>query len=481
MDKLVTAGAHERPRFKVLGSKLWSFFNSLKLTISLFITLAVVSIIGTVIQQGESANTYLLGYGERWGEVILRLNLDNMYHSAWFTAILVMLVVNIVVCTIDRFSPKWRTLLRTNPTFDPGLIGKLSNRNTFTVDRDIDTIKYCLFSVFKKKRYNVKTFDPQNGSQGTSHSFYAWKGKTGRFGSDITHVSLLLILLGCIVGSMFGYRDFEAIPVGERISVPGTDYELRLDKFWIDYYDTGQIKQFNSNLAIVRDGKDVFTKQIWVNEPLYYEGIRFYQSSYGMSWNRIKEAEIVAVKRGKEDIFSQPLTVKWGELKSMPETPYSVKLMGYAADFSYDDELGGVISRSAEANNPAVKLEVYEGDRLVFSPWLFFNYPGYFSSVPDSDYTLVLAGFRGMPYSGIAINKDPGTNIVWAGSIVMGIGFIFAFFVNYRRVWVNVKRTGDSFDVSMGGMINKNHLFFEREFKELVEAVRSGCSSEVKR
>jgi cytochrome c biogenesis protein len=404
-----------------------------------------------------------------------------MYHSAWFTAILVMLVVNIVVCTLDRFSPTWRTLLRTNPTFDPGLIGKLSNRNTFTADRDIDTIKDSLFTVFKKKRYRVKTFDPQGGSRGTSHSFYAWKGKIGRFGSDFTHVSLLLILLGAIVGSMFGYRDFRAIPVGEKISVPGAGYELRLDKFWIDYYDTGQIRQYNSKLAVVKDGKDVFTKQIWVNEPLYYEGIRFYQSSYGMLWNRLKEAKIVAVKKGEKDIFGSPLTVEWGEVKSVPDTPYSVKLVGYAADFAYDEELGEVISRSAEANNPAVRVEVYEGERLVFTPWLFFNYPGFFSSVPDSDYTLVLAGFRGMPYSGIAINKDPGTNIVWAGSIIMGIGFIFAFFVNYKRIWVNVTEAGNSFEVGMGGMINKNHLAFEREFKELVEAVRSGCSSEVKR
>jgi cytochrome c biogenesis protein ResB len=126
-------------------------------------------------------------------------------------------------------------------------------------------------------------------------------------------------------------------------------------------------------------------------------------------------------------------------------------------------------------------VEVYEGERLIFTPWLFFNYPGYFSSVPDSDYRLILGGFRGIPYSGISITKDPGTNIVWAGSIIMGFGFIFAFFVNYRRVWVNVKENGKSFEVSMGGMINKNHIAFKKEFRELVEAVRSGCASEENR
>jgi cytochrome c biogenesis protein len=482
MDKVIAAGADDRSWFKVRGSKVWAFFSSLKLSIFVFITLAVVSIFGTVIQQGESLDAYLINYGEGWGKTILFLNLNDMYHSAWFTSLLVVLAVNIVVCTIERFSPKWRTLLRTNPTFDPGIIGKLSNRNTFTADRDIDTVKGCLFSVFRKKRYRVKTFDPDRGSHGTGYSFYAWKGKIGRFGSDITHVSLLLILLGAIVGSMFGYRDFRAVPIGGKVSVPDTDYELRLDKFWIDYYDTGQIRQYNSNLTVVKGGKEVFTKQIWVNEPLHYEGIRFYQSSYGMSWNRIDEAEIVAVKRGEnKNEIGPPVRVKWGELKSVPKTPYSVKIVGYAADFAYDEESGGVISKSAEANNPAVRVEVYEGERLIFTPWLFFNYPGYFSSVPDSDYRLILGGFRGIPYSGISITKDPGTNIVWAGSIIMGFGFIFAFFVNYRRVWVNVKENGKSFEVSMGGMINKNHIAFKKEFRELVEAVRSGCASEENR
>jgi cytochrome c biogenesis protein len=479
MEKVIAADAEKRSLSwsRVRGSKVWAFFSSLKLSISVLITLAVVSIFGTVIEQGQSPDTYLIGYGGGWGKLILFLSLDDMYHSAWFTAILVILSVNIVVCTLERFSPKWRTLLRTDPVFDPGIIGKLSNRDIFTVDSDIDTVKECLFNEFRKKRYRVKTFDSAAGSKGTGRSFYAWKGKMGRFGSDMTHVSLLLILLGAIIGSMFGYKDFSAVPVGGKVIVPGTDHELRLDKFWIDYYDTGQIRQFNSNLTIVRDGEDVISKQIWVNEPLYYEGIRFYQSSYGMSWNRIKEAEIVAIKRGEGgNEIGSPVRVKWGELKRVPDSPYSVKVVAYAADFTYDEELGGVVSKSAEANNPAVRVEVYEGDRLIFTPWLFFNFPGYFSSAPDSDYSLILAGFSPIPYSGISITKDPGTNIVWAGSIIMGIGFIFAFFVNYRRVWVNLTETGNSREVSIGGMTNKNHLAFKTEFKELVGAVRSGCA-----
>jgi cytochrome c biogenesis protein len=479
MDKVIAEAAQYKPRFKVLGSKLWAFFNSLTLTISLLITLAVVSIIGTVIQQGQSIDTYLAEYGTEWTRIILFLNFNDMYHSTWFTAILVMVAVNIVVCTLERFPAKWRTLLRAKPSFDPGIIEKLSNRDSFIVQGSTGTVVEGLTRVFKKKGYRVLPLDTEGDPPLFLH---AWKGKIGRFGSDLTHLSLLLILLGAIVGSLFGYRDFRAIPLGEKAEIPETEYEIRLDNFWIDYYDTGQIKQFNSNLVVVKTGEDVFAKHIWVNEPLHYEGIRYYQSSYGMLWDRIAEAYIHAVKKGeKREPVGSPVNAKWGELKGLPGTPYSVKVVGYAADFAYDDELGRVVSQSAETNNPAVRLEVYEQDKIVSTPWLFFNYPGIFPAIPGSDYDLILTGFRPIPYSGIAITKDPGTNIVWAGSIIMGFGFIFAFFVNYKRVWVKIKRSPEGCEVTLGGMINKNQLIFEKEFKELAKAARGGCGSEVER
>ena len=477
MNKVIAAAQKDKPLVKVLGSKVWAFFNSLKLTIAILITLALVSIIGTVIQQNQSVESYLIEYGEEWTSVILALNFNDMYHSTWFTGILVMLAVHIVVCTLERFPAKWRTLLRTSPSFDPGIIEKLSNRDSFTFQSDVHTVKDSLAGVFKKKGYRVRVSTlPSDGD--SPLVLHAWKGKIGRFGSDLIHLSLLLVLLGTIVGSIFGYRDFRIIPLGETVDVPEAGYELRLDKFWIDYYDTGQIKQYNSDLAVVKQGKDVFKKQIWVNEPLHYEGVRFYQSSYGMLWNRIAEADILAVRKEEKQSVGPSARVKWGEIEAVPGTPYSVKIVAYAADFAYDDELGRVISKSAEANNPAVQLEVYEGGKLVFTPWLFFNYPGFFSTVPDTDLDLRLAGFRPIPYSGISITKDPGTNIVWAGSVVMSVGFILAFFVNYRRLWAKLTQDQDGCTVSLGGMINKNQLIFEKEFKQLANAIRSRCAPE---
>jgi cytochrome c biogenesis protein len=468
---------------RLRGSKAWAFFNSIKLTLFILISLAVVSIFGTVIEQGKPEDVYLLAYGERWTKLIYFLNLDDMYHSVWFTALLVLLTANIIVCTLDRFSPKWRNLLRSNPPFDPSIISKLKNREVFTVSADIDTVKGALKTVFNDRGYRVKTYEADKGigsgcaQEGSAHGLYAWRGKIGRFGSDFTHVSLLIILLGSIIGSFFGFSTFRPIPLGGNVAVPNTDFELRLDKFWIEYYDNGQVKQYNSDLTVVRDGRDVTSKHIWVNEPFDFAGIRFFQASYGTSWNTVKEAQISAVKRvNGNNEFGPPVNIKWGETGKLPDTPWSARVTAYVADFVYDDKYG-VTSKSAEALNPAVRVEVYEDGKLVSTPWLFFNYPGYFADIPDSDYYLVLVGYRSLPYSGISINKDPGTNIVWLGSIIMGFGFIFAFYVNFKRVWVDVKENGNLLEVAIGGMINKNQLSFTREFSELAADVRSRCGA----
>jgi cytochrome c biogenesis protein len=333
-----------------------------------------------------------------------------------------------------------------------------------------------VLGAIKKKGYKVSSFDAKGGG---GYCIYAWKGIIGRFGSDMTHISLLLILLGAIIGSVYGYKDFRGIYVGGTLTVPQADFKLKLDKFWIEYYDTGQIRQYNSLLTVIEDGREVLTKQIWVNEPLYYKGIRFYQSSFGTAWDKIDNAKIALVNKDDGNRLGPEITINWDELTKLPDSPYSVKLIGYTADFAYDERTNQVFSKTAEPDNPAISIEVYEGDQLAATPWIFMNYPGIFPALPDSDDDLVFAGFTGVMYSGLSINKDPGTNVVWLGTGVMGIGFFLAFFVFHRRIWVYLSDSGSSVEVNIGGLINKNNYVLEKDINEIVEGIKGvGKSSD---
>lgn len=464
--KQAAGGTDSKTWYQVAGSKVWYFFNSLKLTLFVLISLAIVSIFGTVIEQNLPVESYLQAYGEKWTRVILLVHLNDMFHSYWFLFMLSMLALNIIVCTFERFPPKWKSLLNhKSEKFDPKLIERFSNHQSAAVKSDSGQVKEKLTAALKSRKFKFI----ESGSKG-SYQVYAWKGAVGRLGSDVTHISLLLILLGAIVGSFAGYKDYKAVYVGGMMTVPKADFQVKLDKFWIDYYDSGQIRQYNSLLTINDGGRDVLTKQIWVNEPLYYKGIRFYQSSYGMAWNKVEMAAI-SIKHKNKDGLEEPVKVKWETMERMPGSRYSVKLVGYTADFAYDEKSGTVYSQSADAKNPAVKVEVYEDGKVISTPWLFMKYPGIFPAIPNSNEDLVFTTFQPTLYSGISINKDPGTNIVWAGTIVMGIGFILAFFVYHRRIWVHIKETGKSTEVKIGGMINKNNLVFEKDIKELLESM----------
>ncbi|MBI3755165.1 MAG: cytochrome c biogenesis protein ResB, partial [Deltaproteobacteria bacterium] len=320
---------------------------------------------------------------------------------------------------------------------------------------------------------------------------------TGRFGSDVVHVSLLLTLVGAILGSIFGFKDFGAFYEGEVTTIPVVDFQfgadrswhgiplpkierqkrasdiqLRLDKFWIDYYETGQIKQYNSILTLSDSGREVIKgKQIWVNAPLHYHGLTFYQSSYGIAYDRVKQAEFVLKDSKTHKTAVQPFQAAWNIPYDIPGTDYRIKVVSFVSDFGYDPTTKTIFPKSAEHNNPAINVEIYKNGKPVARPWLFYNYADLFAQIPDSDYELVFRGYKGIVYTGLSINRDPGTAIVWIGAALMIIGCCMAFFIFHKRIWMYVRKNRNETEVHLGGMINKNKFTFERELLEIVESI----------
>jgi cytochrome c biogenesis protein len=91
----------------------------------------VLSIFGTVVEQNAPVEQYLTQYGEKWTSWIMYTRLNDMYHAWWFLAFLAALALNIIVCTFERFPPKWKSLLDHIPQkFDPAIIDRFSHRET---------------------------------------------------------------------------------------------------------------------------------------------------------------------------------------------------------------------------------------------------------------------------------------------------------------------------------------------------------------
>ena len=98
----------------ITSNIFWKFFKSVKLALFNFFTLAITSIIGTVIQQNEAPVVYVREYGVTAAKLFHILGITDMYHAWWFIALLILFSINLIVCSLNRFPDTWRLVIMDN-------------------------------------------------------------------------------------------------------------------------------------------------------------------------------------------------------------------------------------------------------------------------------------------------------------------------------------------------------------------------------
>ena len=96
------------------GQRFWDFFASVKLSFVLLLSLALASVLGTLLPQKEHVSVYVQQFGESGARLILGLRLDDMYHAPWFLLLLALLAFNLVVCSLNRL-PQTLKLMAKEP------------------------------------------------------------------------------------------------------------------------------------------------------------------------------------------------------------------------------------------------------------------------------------------------------------------------------------------------------------------------------
>ena len=112
-------------------NRLWRFFTSVRLTVFVLLTLAATSIIGTVIPQNESPSEYMQAFGPLLYRLFEVLDIFDMYHSWWFQLLLVLLTLNIIVCSIDRLAATWKIVFAPDPRFTPARFKNMKRKEVF--------------------------------------------------------------------------------------------------------------------------------------------------------------------------------------------------------------------------------------------------------------------------------------------------------------------------------------------------------------
>ncbi|MEA3464679.1 MAG: cytochrome c biogenesis protein ResB [Thermodesulfobacteriota bacterium] len=446
----------------VLNS-IWDFFCSLKLTIFSLISLAVTSIIGTVIQQNLSRQEYLKVFSEKTYRILDNLQCFDMYHSSWFIGLLVLFCINLICCSIKRFPRVWHVV--HNPMLAPSdqVLKAFSNVDEQLVKGDIKELTGRM-EKFLAEQFTV----PQLTKNEDGVYLYADKMKYARFGVYITHLSILIIFLGAIIGNVYGFKGYVNIPEGgstdkiwlRNVQAPlPLGFSVRCEDFSVSFYGNSQRpKEYRSVLTVIDQGEvAVDHRPIVVNDPLSYKGLTFYQSNYGSAGDEVVSIKVKMRGEDKVDAFS----LKRGQQVELPNGD-RVRVADFAASF--------------RNFGPAARLEVLAKGGEAHIVTIFKNFPN-FDEERKGDYIFTLVDFDQLYYTGLQVTKDPGVWVVWLGCFLMVLGSLVAFFLSHRRIWVVLSEKRGKVGVRLIGSAHRNQPGFELYFDELKNKFRESLAS----
>ena len=465
----------EKEKNKSFIDRVWDLFASVKLAVVIFSVIALTSMVGTVIEQNVEPEKNLAVLAKLFGEsaaptlysILDKLGFMNMYHSWWFVTFLILFAMNLIVCSLDRLPRILKLVREPIRPLSEEHIEKMSIRRTVPFRGKPSALREDVASAIRKIGFRPSESETEKGLQ-----FYAEKGSFTRLGVYITHLSILIILAGAIIGLYFGFNAYLNLPEGQTTSVAYKDrgaevplgFEVRCDNFEVDYYgDSDMPKAYKSWLTVFKNGKEVMNKVISVNDPLTYEGITFYQSSFGTVPDSMDRGVVVLTVVSQEG-KSEQVNTRVGGTFTIPGTSETGRITNFSPALSFD-QAGRPYTYDQNLLNPAIFVEFSSPAGKPFSGWILQRYPQTWN-LPDGG-KVEFRSFWGVQYTGLQVRKDPGVLIVYLGCIIMAIGLYITFFMSHRRLWVSLAEGKGTARILIGASANRNRASYEKDIEKL--------------
>ncbi len=422
----------------------------MRLNLFLLLVIAGLAVFGSVVPQGEDSAFYHQSYGPLRSNFIQLFQLNDVYHSWWFFALVFLLTTSLLACSLNRLMSLWRQATTFQYRYEKDFYSGAPIKGEAVSSMAAEEMAGGLLHRYRQRRYRVFMEEKQG-----RFYFYADRGRFGPFGSLVTHLSLVVIMTGALYGGLTGFKSYANIPEGESFDIQKAGFSVRLNDFHIDYYDDYMPKQYYSDLKVMNGDQEVMSKVISVNDPLTYKGVTFYQTSYG--W----VVDGVLANLGKETGFSSM------EREATPVgDDLRIKTLFYP-DYT-SDASGYPRTRSPLPNNPRVVYVLYQGAKALKYDVAELGEP---SKVNDN-ITVTFTGYR--QYTGLQIARDPGIPIVYTGSALMVMGLLLSFYVFPRRTWAMVTPDPRGCRVLIAGAAPRFPARFAEEIQELVKELQRG-------
>lgn len=454
-----------------VAHRVYAFFYNKRTGLGIILAMAFLTLLGVLLQQApepvrgdpDTYSRWLDSVRPRyggWTNVLSTLGLFTVFSSIWFTIVSVMLAISIVCCTTHRIPQLWQRATKPLVHAGEGFFSHATIGHDLRVDADPDTVFEEAAQQLRARRFRIvrDEKDPDG-------SFYADKFRWAPFGTAVAHASFVIILLGVLVTSQFGFRIANfPVAVGSSAEVGHeTGMSVRVNSFADTYYPDGRPSDYVADITLFKDGAEVAQKDIRVNEPLRYEGVAFYQASFGVAASmRIADSTGRVLYEGGVPLqyTTDSGANTFGKIE-LPEENLEIFVVG-AASGRADSPIGA----------GQMQIDVYPADQelAVDSQLVDQGVP---TRVADLDVTFE----RERQYTGMMVARDRGAVIIWIGSALLCLGTFITMGLKHRRIWVRVTPAENGSRLRLASA-DRHDFLFSRSVDEVVEDITSSSVSQ---
>jgi cytochrome c biogenesis protein len=445
--------------------RLWRFFSSLKLAVILLIAVTIVSLLGTLFPQlppeiardPQASAKWLAMAREKYGAragLYETLGLFDVYHTPWFILLITVLILNTLVCTINRFKATWRAVsARPKVVMPDSFYERMPCRASLVLAQAIGAADAAR-GALARRHYRVLA----EWQAGATY-LYADRNRWARLGTLITHLSAVLIVSGFVWSQGWGWREpAVALGPGQLYQMGhGTNFQVRCDGFEVERYPGGLPKDYRARLTILQGDSEVVSKVVRVNDPLSYRGVGFYLSSYGP-----------AARVQANDAMGKPLVLEGGvETASQGEAVLNFSGEGEGWDLlipSLDLALRVVFYYEG----PSLFVQATRGGHIVLADSVRGD--GEAVELEDARFEFTLDR-----YVVLQVVSDPGFKLAILAAFLTVAGLIVSLYFPHRRIWARVTRD----EIRLAGLTVGDKVGFEKELVAIIREIERMCRVEI--
>lgn len=497
----IESTAKEKPQIKSppVLNRVLDFLSSVRFGVVLLCVLVFLSLIGMLYVQQNVIGFDAFYAGLTPAEKIVYgyLGIFDIYHSWYFNFLLLILSLNIVLASIDRFPGAWSFIAK--PKLNASrkwLIGQKQSATLTIAEENEQRVAETIRSVFKSNGFQT-TITQKKGNI----FVFGESGKWNRLGAYIVHVALLTLFLGHFVALQTGFdADVRMMPGQVTNEIQMIEYNLDkqvrynvalpfkiictdISQELIDPNGSIDIQNtinWHTRITIEDPEYGSTSADVSLNKPFSYRGYRFFQASaITLGSARSMELELTSQENGQK----LNMNLARNGSQTLPDGT-KIEYEAFFPDFTFNAE-GKPDTRSSEYNNPAAILNVTSpnGDKnqvYAFAANLSDAMP---VGAPKAGYKWRLKSFEKSPLAHVLSIKYDPFNAAFIAWYIGGFGLIaslvFVFFVAHKRIWALIEKKSESyFEVVIGGNTNRNDQAFEEKFKKVAHGLENNFDNE---